>query len=318
MKNKFIITVSDINGVKQYAMHQFIKIFTLWVIASVIVVIAIGALFLYSLSDRVDELNLLTQNLQENKKQLLIQNSDLQYKILSKSETLASMNEQLLEIENIIGLEPNAKSTFFDRLDSVKIKTVQKIEKSRLNIAQLAILNRSIPNGLPIDYAKITDKFGYRIHPITNKRHLHSGIDLSAPVGTPIYAPADGVVEYADTKGTYGKYMQINHPFGFKTAYGHLENFAVNSGDYVSKGEIIGYVGTTGRTTGSHLHYEIRYLHKWLNPDKFLTWSSDTYIDVIAGERLVNWDKLMEQIEQRLQMQAIYDTNTTRISYGIF
>ncbi|HIP60582.1 MAG TPA: M23 family metallopeptidase [Campylobacterales bacterium] len=320
LKNKFIITISDIHGVKQYTMHQFIKLFTIWIIVAIVIIFAAGTLFLYSLSDKVDKLNNLTQTLQNTKEQLAIENGDLQNNILRKSETLNSMNEQLSEIETIIGLEPNIESSFYDRANNAKNRTTLKIEKSRLTVAQLTILNRSIPNGVPIKYIRITDKFGYRIHPITKKRHHHSGIDMSAEIGTPIYAPADGVVEYAKHKGSYGNYLLINHPFGFKTAYGHLEKFAVKSGDYIAKGDLIGYVGNTGRSTGAHLHYEIRYLHKWLNPDKFLTWSSQTYEEVMASERLVNWSKLMNQIEIRLQLNTLNNTNKNliRVSYGTF
>jgi len=320
LKNKFIITISDIHGVKQFTMHQFIKQFVMWIITAIVVVIAIGTLVLYSLSNEVDTLNNLTQNLQDTKESLATQNSDLQRNILRKSETLNSMNEQLSEIETIIGLEPTIESSFYDRANNAKDKTVLKIEKSRLTVAQLTILNRSIPNGAPIKYKRITDRFGYRIHPITKKRQHHSGIDMSAKIGTPIYAPADGVVEYAKAKGTYGNYLLINHPFGFKTAYGHLNKFAVKSGDYIEKGDLVGYVGNTGRSTGPHLHYEIRYLQKWLNPDKYLTWSSKTYLNVMASERLVNWSKLMNQIEKRLQVRSLNNSNTniTRISYGTF
>jgi len=318
LKNKFIITISDIHGVKQYTLHQIIKKFVVWIIVGVVSIIAIGVLLLNSLSDKVDELNDLTETLQYTKEQLAIQNNDLQNNILRKSETLSSMNEQLSEIEHIIGLEPDLESSFFDRANSAKNKTFHKIEKTKLTVAQLTILNRSVPNGTPIKYKSITDRFGYRIHPITKKRQLHSGIDLSAAIGTPIHAPADGVVEYAKVKGTYGKYMLIDHPFGFKTAYGHLNDFAVKSGDYVAKGDIIGYTGNTGRSTGPHLHYEIRYLHKWLNPDKFLTWSSKTYQDVMNSERLVNWAQLMNQINLRLQLQTFENLNTIRISYGTF
>ncbi len=318
MKNKFIITVSDIHGVKQYTLHQFIKTFVIWLLAAIILVIAVGTLLLYSLSHKVDELNTLTESLQMTTAQLETKNTDLQTNIVRKSETLESMNEQLAEIETIIGLEPDIDSTFSARANSAKNITVQKVEASRITAAQLAILNRSIPTGKPLKYKRITDKFGYRIHPITKKRHLHSGIDMSAKTGTPIYAPADGVVEYAQVKGAYGNYMLINHPFGFKTAYGHLHKFACKSGDYVQKGDLIAYVGNTGRSTGPHLHYEIRYLHKWLNPDKFLTWSAQTYGDVIASENKVNWNRLMNQIEKRLQVQALNSTQTTRISYGTF
>lgn len=318
MKNKFIITVSDIHGVKQYTLHQFIKTFVIWLIAAIVLVIAIGTLLLYSLSDKVDELNKLTESLQTTQKQLKVKNTDLQTNIIRKSETLESMNEQLEEIETIIGLEPDIDSTFYDRANSAKDKTVKKIEASRITAAQLAILNRSIPTGYPITYKRITDRFGYRIHPITKKRHLHSGVDMSAKIDTPIFAPADGVVVFAETKGSYGKYMLIDHSFGFKTAYGHLHKFNVSSGDYIAKGDLIGYVGNSGRSTGPHLHYEIRYLHKWLNPDKFLTWSAQTYGDVIASEHNVNWGKLMNQIEKRLQVQALNNIENKRISYGTF
>jgi murein DD-endopeptidase MepM/ murein hydrolase activator NlpD len=313
-----IITVSDINGTKQYTLHQFIKVFILWIVLAIVLIFTIGTLMLTSLDDKVDKLNLLTKNLQDTRSELASQNSYLQLNILQKSDTLDSMNEQLSEIENIIGLESDINSTFFDRASSAKNRSIEKVEMSRLTAAQLSILNRSVPNGSPIKYNRISDKFGYRINPVSKKRHHHSGIDMTAKKGTPIYAPADGVVEYAKSKGTYGKYLLVNHPFGFKTAYGHLSKFAVKTGDYISKGDLIGYVGNTGRSTGSHLHYEIRYLHKWLNPEKFLTWSSNTYDKVIASERLVDWRNLMRQIEQRLQVQLINKTEIVRINNGTF
>ncbi len=319
MKNKFIITVSDIHGVKQYTLHQIIKVFVVWVVLAVVIMFAIGALVVNSLSDEVEDLNTLTDGLVQTKKELEIRNKALQTDILRKSETLESMNEHLSEIEKIVGLEPDLESAFGDRANSAKDKMVQKVQRTRVTVAQLSILNRSVPNGIPLKkYKKMTDKFGYRIHPITKKRQFHAGIDFSAPTGTPIYATADGVVEYAKGKGTYGNYLLIDHPFGFKTAYGHLSRFAVKKGDYISKGDLIGYVGNTGRSTGSHLHFEIRYLNKWLNPQKFLNWSSSTYIDVMASESAVNWVALMKQIESRLQIQALNNINNIRISYGAF
>lgn len=316
MKNKFIITVSDIHGVKQYTLHQFIKTFIIWLVIAVIVILAVGSLILYSLSNKVDTLNSLSATLQNTQLVLEEKNSNLQTQITRKSQALDSMNDHLEEIESIIGLEPDADATFVDRAAKAREKSAKKLEASRVTVAQLAILNRSIPNGSPIHYNRISDEFGYRVHPITKKYHLHSGIDLSAESGTPIYAPADGVVEYAQPKGQYGNYLHINHPYGFKTVYGHLQKFAVQSGDYVLKGDVVGYVGNTGRSTGPHLHYEIRYLHKWLNPKKFMTWSSNTYGNVIASEKQVNWKELLLQIEQRLQVQSHYAINSTRNNYG--
>ncbi len=308
-----MITVSDIHGVKQYTLHQFIKVFILWIITAVLIIIAIGVLVLSSLDSKVDELNELTQNLQHVKKELESKSRKLEEEIRKKEESLASMNEHLAEIERMVGLEPDIESAFSKRADDTREKLIERIREKRFTVAQLSILNHSVPNGSPVHYKKITDRYGYRIHPILRKRQFHVGIDLSAKFGMPIYATADGVVEYAQYKGTYGNFLLLNHPFGFKTAYGHLSKFAVHEGDYVSKGDIIGYIGTTGRSTGPHLHYEVRYLNKWLNPEEFLDWSSSTYIDIMTHESQINWVALMHQIERRLQLCTINSIDSTTV-----
>jgi len=305
LKNRFMITVSDIHGIKQYTLHQFIKVFILWIIAAVVVVIAVGSLVLFSLNNKVDELNNLTKNLQHVKKELQTKSDKLEAEIHEKEEKLASMNEHLTEIEKMIGLEPDIESAFSQRAKNTRKKVIERIKEKRITVAQLTVLNHSIPNGTPVKYRRITDRYGYRIHPILKKRQFHVGIDLSAKFGTPIYAPADGVVEYAQYKGTYGNFLLLSHPFGFKTAYGHLSKFAAHEGDYVSKGDLIGYVGTTGRSTGPHLHYEVRYLNKWLDPEKFLGWSSSTYLHVMTQESQVNWVALMHQIEKNMQLYTV-------------
>ena len=305
LKNRFMITVSDIHGIKQYTLHQFIKVFIVWIIAAIVVVIAVGSLVLFSLSNEVDELNSLTKNLQYVKKVLETRSNKLEAEIDEKEEKLASMNEHLTEIEKIIGLEPDIESAFLQRANNTRRKVIERIEEKSITVTQLTVLNHTIPGGMPVKYSKITDRYGYRIHPILKKRHFHVGIDLKAKSGTPIHATADGVVEYARYKGTYGKFLLLSHPLGFKTAYGHLSKFAVKEGDYVSKGDLIGYVGTTGRSTGPHLHYEVRYLSKWLDPEKFLGWSSSTYLAIMTQETQVNWVGLMHQIEKNMQLYTV-------------
>jgi septal ring factor EnvC (AmiA/AmiB activator) len=307
-----MITVSDIHGVKQYTLHQFIKVFIFWIITAIAVIIAIGVLVLSSLDSKVDDLNDLTRNLQHMKKELEIKSHKLEDEIHKKEEMLASMDEHLSEIEKMIGLEPDIESAFLKRAEHTREKLVERIKEKTFTVAQLSILNHSIPNGVPVEYKKITDRYGYRIHPILHKKQFHVGIDLSAKFGMPIYAPADGVVEYSQYKGTYGNFLLLNHPFGFKTAYGHLSKFAVHEGDYVSKGDIIGYVGTTGRSTGPHLHYEVRYLNKWLDPEKFLGWSSSTYVHIMTQESQINWVALMHQIEKRLQLYTVSKIEKTK------
>jgi murein DD-endopeptidase MepM/ murein hydrolase activator NlpD len=131
----------------------------------------------------------------------------------------------------------------------------------------------SIPAIQPVankDLKRIASGFGYRIHPIYKTLRMHTGIDFSAPVGTPIYATGDGVVEHLKNKMTgYGKVMMINHGFGYESLYAHMSKIFVKPGEKVKRGQIIGYVGNTGRSTGPHLHYEIRKNGKPVNPVHF-------------------------------------------------
>ena len=111
----------------------------------------------------------------------------------------------------------------------------------------------------PINGARLSSRFGKRRHPISGYTRLHKGTDFAAPTGTPIYAAGNGVVERASRYGGYGHYIRIRHSKGYKTAYAHLSRYArgIRSGRRVRQGEVIGYVGSTGASTGPHLHYEV-------------------------------------------------------------
>tara|TARA_Y100001970_G_scaffold292770_1_gene435743 strand:- start:4062 stop:5330 length:1269 start_codon:yes stop_codon:yes gene_type:complete len=122
----------------------------------------------------------------------------------------------------------------------------------------------------PIDGARLSSSYGMRKHPISGYNKLHKGVDFAAPKGTPIYAAGNGIVEFVGRNGGYGKYIRIRHNNSYKTAYAHLNNYkkGLHKGLRVNQGDIIGYVGSTGRSTGPHLHYEIIYNGKQINPMK--------------------------------------------------
>jgi murein DD-endopeptidase MepM/ murein hydrolase activator NlpD len=128
----------------------------------------------------------------------------------------------------------------------------------------------SVPSRNPLDGAKLTSGFGMRTHPVLGGRRRHAGIDLAAPTGTPVYATADGVIGRADWYSSYGLYISIDHGASMETRYAHLSRLAVAAGDYVKKGELIGYVGSTGRSTGPHLHYEVRVDGVAVNPIPYM------------------------------------------------
>lgn len=130
---------------------------------------------------------------------------------------------------------------------------------------------KSIKRGFlrtPVDGARISSGFGKRRHPVLGYTKMHKGIDFAAPRGTPVYAAGDGTVDYLGRYGSYGKFVRISHGSGYQTAYAHLNRFGKGKrkGGKVKQGDVIGYVGTTGRSTGPHLHYEILKHGKHINP----------------------------------------------------
>jgi murein DD-endopeptidase MepM/ murein hydrolase activator NlpD len=130
---------------------------------------------------------------------------------------------------------------------------------------------RGIPLGYPV-YGRITSHLGWRKNPFGRGYEFHSGIDITAPQGSKVLATADGVVEFTGWYGDYGKAVIIRHPSGYLTLYGHLSQIDVKEGQKVKAGDVVGRVGSTGRSTGPHLHYEVIKGNKPIDPYKFLTW----------------------------------------------
>jgi murein DD-endopeptidase MepM/ murein hydrolase activator NlpD len=116
----------------------------------------------------------------------------------------------------------------------------------------------------------ISSGFGYRISPFTGRREFHKGLDIATREGTPIIAPADGVITYADKKWLMGNMVTIDHGFGMVTRYGHIDKFVKHKGDRVQRGDTIALVGNTGRSTGPHLHYEVRLNGVPVNPETYI------------------------------------------------
>ncbi|MBX7181652.1 MAG: M23 family metallopeptidase [Bacteroidia bacterium] len=163
-----------------------------------------------------------------------------------------------------------------ERLDKIARQLVVQ-SKSFDEVIKLAkskeVMLKSIPAIQPIsnkDLTRIASGFSYRIHPIYKIMHFHTGLDFAAPTGTEIYSTGDGVVRVADAESRgYGNHIVIDHGYGYQTLYGHLSRYAVRPGQKVKRGEIIGYVGSTGTSTAPHLHYEVIKGGEKINPINF-------------------------------------------------
>jgi murein DD-endopeptidase MepM/ murein hydrolase activator NlpD len=127
----------------------------------------------------------------------------------------------------------------------------------------------SAPTLWPVQ-GRITGSFGERTDPFSGEGAFHRGVDISSDIGTRILAPADGVVQFADVMNGYGRTVMVDHGNGISTLYGHMSAFAVSQGQQVHRGETLGYVGQSGRSTGPHLHYEVRIFNTPVNPHKYL------------------------------------------------
>lgn len=193
-----------------------------------------------------------------------------------------------------------------DREDLI-ISTLQKIDllkrqmyiqtKSYDEIAKLAYDKQALLKGIPAiqpvpneDLKRIASGYGYRMHPILKVRKFHAGMDFSAPKGSPVYATADGKVLKAKYNGAYGKFIEIDHGFGYKTRYGHLNSFDIKAGAKVKRGQKIGEVGSTGRSTAPHLHYEVVHNKKHVNPVNFFynDLSPEQYEEVLRISSIEN------------------------------
>ncbi len=159
--------------------------------------------------------------------------------------------------------------TILDRLDREIKLEFESYKKLLSTLERKEDSLRFLPAIKPVPNGRLTDGFGKRRHPIFKRIMFHKGIDLAASRGTPVLAPADGYVTFTGRNGGYGLFVTINHKYGFETKYGHLQKIYVRRGQFVKRGDKIGEVGNTGLSTAPHLHYEVLYKGKNVNPRNY-------------------------------------------------
>jgi murein DD-endopeptidase MepM/ murein hydrolase activator NlpD len=234
----------------------------------------------------------------------IIENNDSNYELTQQLEAKENefiiISQRVEDVESVLGLQDVSEE---DTLLSEK-SLEQRLDVATIDSAVRATMFRLIPNDTPIDFIRNSSSFGKRTNPISGKRQRHLGQDLTCKRGTEIYAPADGVVELArpSNKG-YGNLLKVQHSFGFMTMYAHLQKFKVRSGQFVQKGELIATCGNTGNSTGPHLHYEVRFLGRVLNPQSFIDWTPERFESLFEKERSVKWTPLVDIMNNMVKLQ---------------
>lgn len=304
LRNRLHISVTHHTGARHFSVPRSVGR-----IALLSAVVVIGAMFLATLTivtmqKKLDVIEGKLARTVSRHEQLLAENAALQASISDKSEALDTVNARLSsmrqelalvdgelgDIEVMIGLRPDPRADMLKRLDTASQSAFEK-----------SMMLSVIPSGHPVENQGITSSFGLRKHPVSGKRKHHGGVDLRAPKGTAVYAPADGIVEQAglDKQTGFGNLLVITHHLGFRTYYGHLDVIEVKPGDFVEKGQLVARTGKTGRASGPHLHYEIRYLRNRLDPAPFMAWGLETYDTLFVEEVRVPWDSLAKAMKKR-------------------
>ena len=322
MRNRLIITVTDVNGTKSYNIHQILKKFSAIFLLSLLVIIGGSFWFISTLKNDIVEIKdekqkallVLKQTkerelkelrrkkelefhaLEEKEKKLITQNSLYSAQIQNKIKDIEELSSKLDDIEEIIGLKKDDEASMIQRLTLAQLTSEQKM-----------FTLQTIPNGNPIKNPRVTANFGYRTHPVKKKRQFHRGVDLKAKYNTKVYATADGVIKYVQDRniGSFGRVIKVAHNFGFETVYAHLNKTKVKIGDIVKKGQYIGLTGNSGRSTGPHLHYEVSYASKALNPRDYMKWNLKNYEYIFSKQRRVQWESLVNLINNHHNKMAL-------------
>jgi murein DD-endopeptidase MepM/ murein hydrolase activator NlpD len=166
-------------------------------------------------------------------------------------------------------VSPNALLGRLDKLSAEATRQEQSLQELQAYFQDQKSMLASTPSVWPAR-GWVTSDFGQRLDPYTADRVMHAGLDIAAPHGKEVYSPSDGTVVFAGLEGGYGNVLVIDHGYGIKTRYGHLSKMLVKAGDRVKRGALIAAVGNTGRSTGPHLHYEVRVNGIPQNPRKFI------------------------------------------------
>jgi len=198
-----------------------------------------------------------------------IQADQEEEKAQKMSNTVNNATREEIKVDlNPTKMENHVASSTTSTIANPVAKTATRINNHKASLIELE--KRSIPSSKPIlAKYRLSSKFGNRFHPTLYRWRFHGGVDMACPKGTAIHVPADGVIVKSGWNGGYGNYIKIKHGNGYETVYGHLSKVSVKKGQKIKKGDVIGKVGSTGRSTGAHLHYEILKNKKRVNPERF-------------------------------------------------
>lgn len=338
MRNHLTITITEMTGARHYELHKSVKRMVQYAFLGLLTSILFGVSLIYFLTRSVQDLEAKRTAISQKLSFMMEENGSLINQINHRIAEFEEIDDKIAFIEELIGMQGTADLSLSERMEiaslaiasrekefkelGAKVENIEgmfgienkgddnktlmeRVDIASITASQKKLMLDSIPSGKPVQHNGLSSGFGNRIHPTLNRPEFHPGVDLRVPLGTQVFATADGVVEMArkDNDSGYGVLVILRHNYGFRTTYGHLSKVSVQEGDFVKKGDLIAQSGNTGLSSGPHLHYEVRFLYTTLNPTHFVEWNLDNY-EVVFREKQVKWPSLISLINQRLTDQA--------------
>jgi len=304
MKNHFTITISDVHGSRHFSFKQFMRKFALFVVLFIILMLASSAVIIWWLNQEIVEIDNNRVSAQAEYNEVLEKREQayfllekekhkIQNELDTKSKQIQFVDQTLKGLEDLIGVEPDEDALVLDRVKIVQLTTLEK-----------QVMLEDIPNDRPVKtYKGVSSGYGWRTHPVKASREFHRGIDYRGNYGDGVIATANGTIEYAGhhKKSGYGRLVIISHDYGFKTLYGHMSKLHVKTGQVIRKGTLIGEIGSSGLSSGPHLHYEVSFVQRKLNPAPFIRWDLKNYDEIFKEVKGVPWGSLSQMIQERVQ-----------------
>ncbi|WP_432695761.1 M23 family metallopeptidase [Marinobacterium sp. YM272] len=298
LRRKLVVTLTTVHGSRQYTLNQLAKYLVAGFLLMAALSFFVSNLLLVKTTDDLLDLEDSHQQLADQYDLMLGTQQLYRSELSSLGDALSQISyerDQLAQKNQVMGTELGNLESMLGILNTEPgTSEVRRAEVAKAAAKQRLFMLYGIPNGVPIQSERINDRFGMRYHPVLKKKVMHRGIDFKAGIGTPVYATADGVVEFAGyNKGSgYGYMVRLTHNLGFKTYYAHLNKVLVEPKTFVHKGQQIGLSGNSGRSTGPHLHYEVRHLYTALDPEPFMKWGLDNFESIFTAVEEVPWESL--------------------------
>lgn len=306
MRSKSVITYSTVHKTWSTSLSKLAVGVSL-IFVTVMLLSMVGSFYLAGYL--MDQRSMMLANHNEvtwSYKDALRVNSHLKSNIYALSREI-DVKDSLLESSDVVAYmlkQDKANGVFTKQLVSYEplLPSVKdKMEEIFEDVSQRLQLLYNLPSGKPLIIdSYLSSGFGPRRHPISDRFQVHEGIDMPLRIGDKVLTTADGTIAFVGRKAGYGFTVRVDHRFGLRTTYAHLDKILVNRGDIVKKGQIIAEGGNSGISTGPHLHYEISYLGRPINPYYFYNWNLANFDSIFSKHKNIKW----QQITEALQTEA--------------